>query len=186
LVNPPQDQIPDRGVTQLGAVQTDHTTTIHLLNLRQIGLFESSFTPSFQVTHTYIVLKDTALRPRLWSSPCAFGMVGQECPAYRYRLDEASHPLRSPEQATTHPHGAPGTAHGNIFRNNRLRLLPVVGEALIQITAIKLHKGQGQKPNRRHHSPEGGPEIHRTSPIAVKFFTSSIRTLTKTFTSSRN
>jgi hypothetical protein len=75
---------------------------------------------------------------------------------------------------------------GKTFRTNRLRLLPVVREALIKIAAIKLNKGQCQKSNRRHHGQEIGPEIHRTPPIAVKLTSSSIRTLTRTFTPSRN
>jgi len=82
--------------------------------------------------------------------------------------------------------GADVALHLNTFPINRLRLMPVVGEALIQITAIKLHKGQCQKPYRRHHSQKVGPEVHFTPPIAVEFTSSPIRTLTKTFTSSRN
>jgi hypothetical protein len=44
MVNPPQDQVPDRGVTQLGVVTKDPTSTILLLAFLQISLFESATT----------------------------------------------------------------------------------------------------------------------------------------------
>ena len=91
-----------------------------------------------------------------------------------------------PQQENVSPARRIRVEHGKIFRINRLRLLPVVRETLIQIAAIKLNKGQCQKSDRRHYGQEIGPEIHQTPPIAVKLTNSPIRTLTRTFTPSRN
>jgi hypothetical protein len=48
MVNPPQDQVPDRGVTQLGVVTKDPTSTILLLAFLQISLFESGLAPKIR------------------------------------------------------------------------------------------------------------------------------------------
>ena len=187
MVNPPPGLGPGQGRYTVGCgPKRDPTSTILLLAFLQISLFESATTVT-RLAHRIEYQHVEAWRPAhgLWNGR-GMDKSGLDQPIPCHELNVAAHPPRDSESTTDHRRGPNATPRCNTFPINRLRVLPVVGETLIQITAIKLHKGQCQKPNRRHHGQEIGPESHRTPPIAVLFTSSSIRTLTKTFTSSRN